>query len=160
MLLFITTLIHYTVTYHKGFTFADVLVSPSSYEGMNLSVTGPYGGLGGSGSFYLIYNQKLVRIDYQNYERGHDRIYVPPRWGEVSLYGQVQADGSLRAWRVHNYDYNYLLYVLSFFTGIGVLIFFFHEWKITRRGIVKVRVIRAGVVGAGGAGVPEVVKHA
>jgi hypothetical protein len=175
LLLFITTLTHYAVTYHKGFTLADVLASPSLYEGMNLSVTGPYGGsgnsalrssgLGNSGpsssslsssgrqgdsgnsdySFYVIYNKKPVRIDYQNYEIGYDQLYVPPRWGEVSLYGQVQADGSLQAWRVHNYDYNYLLYILSFFTGSGVLLFFFHEWKITRRGIV---------------GVTEVVKHA
>lgn len=146
VLLLATTLAHYAVTYHKGFTFGDILDSPSSYRGMNLSVTGPYsdynvyngyngynGPLGsstaGASSFYIIYNKKPVRIDY-------DQPYVPPRWGEVSIYGEVQADGSLHALRVHNYDYNYLLYLLSFLTGIGVLVFFFHEWKITSRGFV------------------------
>lgn len=148
ILLFITTLAHYAVTYHNRFTIGDVLASPASYVGMNLSVTGPYGGsdfgsvessavgkgtiaTAGSkaaGSFYVIYNQKPVSVYY-------NQTYIPPHWGEVSVYGTVQADGSLYARRIHNYNYNYLLYFLSFFAGGGVLLFFLHEWKITWRGI-------------------------
>lgn len=154
ILLFITTLTHYAVTYHNRFTLGDVLAAPASYVGMNLSVTGPYGGSvedagrNAASSFYVIANKKPVRIEYQ--EPSHP--FVPPRWGEVSVYGQVRADGSFYAWRIHNYNYNYLLYVLSLVSGIGVLLFFLYEWKITWRGIGERRRTgewgRAGVRGS------------
>lgn len=137
IVLFITTLAHYAVTYHHPFTLGDVMSSPSLYEGINLSVTGPYGGnvedagRNATSSFYVIANKKPVRIEYQE----PSRPFAPPHWGEISVYGQVQADGSLYAWRIHNYNYNYLLYVLSLVTGTGVLLFFVYEWKITWRGI-------------------------
>ncbi len=126
VLLLLVTLFHYHLVYLVSFTIGDFFAHPAQYAGINKSLTGPYGGPA-DGGFYLIYNQRAARIYY-------DQQYTPPRLGEVNLYGELQADGSLRALRVHNYNYNYVLYVLSFFAGLGTLIFFFHEWKITRKG--------------------------
>lgn len=126
-LLFIVVLAHYRVVYPSTFTMGDFFADPEQYAGINRSITGPYAGPA-EGGFYLTHNQKQVRIYFE-------QQHTPPRLGEVNVYGKLQSDGSLQAYQAHNYDYNYLLYVVSFFAGLAVLLLLFREWKVTGRGL-------------------------
>ncbi len=124
-LLFLVSLTHYNLVYgQKSIVVSDFLDSPAAYAQQKKGIMGPYGGTAEDG-FYIEYNHRPVHIRYAN-------PYKPPRFGEVLAYGTLQADGSLLAEGVHNYDYNYLIYGLSFIAGIGVLILFFKEWKFVR----------------------------
>ena len=124
------TLVHYAVASDDYFSIDDFLENPAPYQGLYKNVMGPYGGSFDNG-FYVIVNHKPVKVHY-------DQDYTPVRYGEVLVYGIVQEDGSVRAVGVHNYNYGYfVLYVGSIIAGIIILIIFFTEWKITRRGFER-----------------------
>lgn len=125
----ILTLVHYNLTYGNTVMITDFIENPPAYAGVERSVMGVYNGNFADG-FILRYNQKLVAIFY-------DHDYLPPRYGEVLVYGQLQQDGSIKALAVHNYDYNFVIYGISFIAGIFVLFSFFKEWKITTSGFVR-----------------------
>ena len=80
------------------------------------------------GGFHVLYNHKVVTI-YS------DRVYEPPQWGEVNVRGLFHQNGTITALYVHNYNYNYWLYVFSAFAVFFVILLFFTEWKITSKGI-------------------------
>lgn len=56
------------------------------------------------------------------------------RYGETVVYVIFRKDGMIEGIDYHNYDYNYLLYFLSFIALIVFLVIFFREWKFTLRG--------------------------
>jgi len=57
-----------------------------------------------------------------------------PIYGETLVYVHYRKDGIIELIDYHNYDYNYFLYIISFFAFIVFIIIFLKEWKITRRG--------------------------
>ncbi len=124
----LVSLFHYRVAFTKAdaFTFKKFLDNPKKYDGLVVSVMGPYGG-SFPGGFFVIHNKLPIKVYYEPF---HDA----PRIGEVLARGTLQVDGTLYAKQVHNYDYNYLWYALSFLTGMVVLIYFLKEWKCTLRG--------------------------
>lgn len=123
------SLLHYRVVFTKTsdpFTFKKFLDHPEKYAGLTVSAMGPYGG-SFPGGFFVIHNTLPIKVYYE-------QVHRSPRFGEVLARGTLHADGSLHAKQVHNYDYNYVWYALSFLTGMVVLVYFFKEWKCTLRG--------------------------
>ncbi|HLD72424.1 MAG TPA: hypothetical protein VJA23_02465 [Candidatus Nanoarchaeia archaeon] len=116
--------------------------------GYKRTVMGAYAGELGDGSrndlekgFYLTHNTKRIPVFFLDGYSFMDSSsldpatssYVPPRYGEVAVYG-YRTKEAIYALSINNHDYNYIIYVLSFFAGLFVLAFFFREWKITWRG--------------------------
>lgn len=56
-----------------------------------------------------------------------------PILGETVVYLNFRKDGIIEMIDYHNYNYNYILYIISFFALIVFIIIFFKEWKITKR---------------------------
>lgn len=85
--------------------------------------------------FYMMHNTEKIPVFYLSDYTFVDSLfgYVLPRYGEVEVYGYV-TDTAIYALSIHNHDYNYVLYFLSFCVGIFILAVFFREWEITRRG--------------------------
>lgn len=54
--------------------------------------------------------------------------------GETDVFLKFRKDGVIELINYHNYNYNYLLYAISFLALIVSLIIFFKEWKFTWRG--------------------------
>lgn len=55
-------------------------------------------------------------------------------YGETTLFINHRKDGIIELIDYHNYNYNYVLYVLSLLAFIIFLIIFLKEWKITPGG--------------------------
>ena len=126
LILTLVTLFHYSMINKNEFTMGDFIENPAQFAGHYRSITGPFVAQTNDG-FFIEFNKHHFQVYYAE-------PYTPPVLGEVSIYGMLNKDGSITAWRVHNYDYNYILYVLSFFAGISVILYFFSEWKMTARG--------------------------
>ena len=83
---------------------------------------------------------KNISNDHFYFEWGSHDIKVigsgiqMPVLGETVVYLNFRKDGIIELIDYHNYNYNYVLYILSFFAVIWFIIIFFNEWKITRRG--------------------------
>ncbi len=129
ILLLVVTLFHYSLVNRSNFTIGDFLASPGEYAGELRSITGPYLTPADEG-FVMEHNQYPILVRHQG-------EHPPPWLGEVSVYGILEQDGSITAQRIHNYDYNYVLYVFSFLAGIAVLAYLFYEWKPTMKGFVE-----------------------
>lgn len=127
--LLVLSLIHYHFVYNPNHvSFNEFLSSPQSYAGVRDSFMGPYSHSTAEG-FVMLYNHHQITIHY-------NQEYSPPHFGEVLVHGILNGDGSVTALGVHNYNYNYFIYVVSFFAGVMVIMYFFTEWKITRRGFI------------------------
>lgn len=126
----IMTLAHYYLVYSVGsFTMNDFIEDPSCCAGLSKSFMGVYEKPFADG-FIIIYNHRPVKVIF-------NEEYIPPRYGEVSVYGILQQDGSVNAMGVHNYNYNFIIYGISFIAGVFVLFSFFKEWKVTVHGFVR-----------------------
>ncbi len=134
LLTLVISLLHYQLTFSQdSFTLKKFLQEPEKYKGLTKSIMGKYGG-SFEGGFWIIYNQMPIKVYYPESKKDFFTSYESPYLGEVLARGVLQADGSLLAKQAHNYDYNYVWYGLSFLVGVGALVFFFKEWKITREG--------------------------
>lgn len=126
IILTLVTLLHYSIINKNEFTMNDFFKNPAQFAGQYRSITGPFVAQTEEG-FFMEYNKHPFLVHYAE-------PYSPPRLGEVSVYGTLNEDGSVTALRIHNYDYNYLLYVLSFIAGVSVIIYFLWDWEITLTG--------------------------
>ena len=91
------------------------------------SIMGPYKEPTKEG-FIMLYNKKEIEVLTQN-------RHAPPVFGEVLVYGDMN-QSTITAIGIHNYNYNYLLYIMSAIAGLLVAFYFFKEWKITKGGII------------------------
>lgn len=121
--LFVASVFHYNLVLgNKNFTTDKYFEDPRGLQGTKKTFVGPYAGPSREG-FLMVYNKENIPIHYKG-------EFTPPRYGEIVVYGAVNEEGEIEALGVHNYNYNYVLYILSFITGIFVLVVFFSEWKI------------------------------
>ncbi len=128
LFLFIFSIYAYNQMFHATtYSTQDFLNDPTIAKNETKTIMGTYVESFGNG-FYLKYNHKIVPI-YTSEK------HVPPRYGEMVVKGVFHADGTITAISIHNYNYNYLLYLFSAFAGFFVLLVFFFEWKITRKGL-------------------------
>lgn len=126
------TLFHDSLRTHKySFTMHDFLLEPQKYAGQTRNIMGVYQEPTKKG-FSIIYNKEKVEIIY-------DKEHQAPKYGEILIFGELQRDGTVKALGVHNYNYNFLLYLLSFIAGIIIIVVFFREWKLTKKGFVDKR---------------------
>src|SRR3989344_6385455 len=125
LVLLIVTLFHYNSVYLDNKKF-DMISNPEKYHGINKQFMGKYGE-SFNGGFYLVYNEQLVPIHYSE-------EYSPPHFGNVLVYGTFNKEGYVEAIGVHNYQYNYIIYLISLIAFLFVVWLFFKEWKIISRG--------------------------
>ncbi len=136
---FIFSLFHYGLYFgDKEKTLEHFYLKDGSEEfGYKRTVMGAYAGEFESDpktGFYLLHNTKKIPVFYlENYFVDYPNSYTPPKYGEVAVYG-YKTNEAIYALSIHNYNYNYVLYFISFFAGLFILAFFFREWKITWRG--------------------------
>src|SRR3989344_3779187 len=57
-----------------------------------------------------------------------------PVLGETVVFLDFQKDGKIRIIDYHNYNYNYVIYLISFFALAVFVAIFLKEWKLTRKG--------------------------
>jgi len=84
---------------------------------------------------------KILEIngDYFFFSGGDKAIKVigkieRPVLGETLIYVHYRKDGVIELIDYHNYNFNYILYILSLFAIMIFLVVFFREWKLTKRG--------------------------
>lgn len=107
------------------FTISNYIDNPEKYGGVQLENFG-----------------RIVEInqDHFYFDIGSMDLKVygteikKPILGEIVVYIDYNKNGKMEMIDYHTYDYNYVLYGLSFFSLIVFVIIFFAEWKITRRG--------------------------
>ena len=132
LLLFVLTMsYYYVVDSSGGYSAEEFLNDPGMAHGDNKTLMGIYDGLF-EGGFQMRYNHRLVRV-YSSVR------YEPPKYGEVLVYGTFNLNGTMTAIAVHNYDYNYFLYIVSGVMGLLVLGLLLWEWKITFKGFEERR---------------------
>jgi len=126
LVLLIVTLFHYNSVYVNNGKKFEMIEHPEKYHGITKQFMGKYGG-SFNGGFYLKYNEQLVPIHYSE-------EYSPPHFGNVLVYGTFNKEGYVEAIGVHNYQYNYIIYLISLIAFLFVVWLFFKEWKIISRG--------------------------
>ena len=116
IVLLITTLVHY-----------HIAEGEEEQKEAEESVMGPYKEAT-QGGFIMVFNKKEIEVIVPY-------SHPPPILGEVLAYGYLD-QRKMTAIGIHNYNYNYVLYVLSAIAGLLVALYFFKDWKITKGGIV------------------------
>ncbi len=129
LLLFLSLLHHYLTVAKPVLPTSGFIVSPELYDGLSRPVLGIYAGESSDG-FWLRYNQQIIPVHYR-------QKVSPPRYGQILVYGTFHKEGYIEAHQLHNYNYNYIIYLISFLTFLFVLVLFFSEWKMTGRGMVS-----------------------
>jgi len=79
--------------------------------------------------FYFHDDSSDFRIDSLGMPKVRKAMY-----GETVVHVISRGDGTFEGLDYHNYDYNYVLYVISFVAFVIFLVLFFREWKLTFRG--------------------------
>jgi len=79
-----------------------------------------------SNHFYFDWDGTMVKVQGSGVEKAV--------LGETIVLLNFNKDGTIELVDYHNYDYNYVLYALSFLALIIAMVIFFKEWKFTRRG--------------------------
>jgi len=116
---------------HSQLTTNNFQKNPEAYQGITKQIMGKYVKTTNYG-FILNYNGQQMPILY-------DYAHNPPKYGEILVYGTFQNDGTIQALEVHNYDYNYIIYLISFIAFLFIVQLFFKEWKLTKKGFIPRR---------------------
>lgn len=115
----------YSASNKDGFTITKYLENPQKYGGIKLENFGRIVNIS-QDHFYLNIGSRDLKV----YGSGIKR----PVLGEIVVYINYNKNGRIEMIDYHTYDYNYILYGISFFALIVFMIIFFMEWKFTRRG--------------------------
>lgn len=106
----------------------EFLNNPSKYAGQYTEFAGHVLNVSGQ-SFYMLVNQKPLKVYYNELEK--------PVLGQTYVRLRLNSDGTANASEVHNLSYNYLKYVISFFSFFLFLFIFFREWKLEKWRFVE-----------------------
>ncbi|MCH8003871.1 MAG: hypothetical protein IH934_04550 [Nanoarchaeota archaeon] len=106
------------------FTITRYLENPQKYGGVKLENFGRIVNIS-QDHFYF----DIGSMDLKVFGSGIKR----PVLGELVVYIHFNKNGRIEMIDNHTYDYNYVLYGISFFSLIVFIIIFFKEWKFTRR---------------------------
>ena len=82
-----------------------------------------------SDHFYFNLGDRIIKV----YGHGINKAI----YGESAVFLSYNKDGRIEMIDYHNYDYNYLVYAISFLALIVFIVIFFKEWRITSRGFVN-----------------------
>ena len=129
-LLLLVILVFYHNYYFKagssnGFSINNYEASPQAYGerkieqfGRIINISRDY--------FYFDLGGKSIKI----YGTG----ITKPTLGETVIFANYGKDGKIRLIDYHNYNFNYVLYVISVLALVVFFVIFLKEWKITKRG--------------------------
>ena len=114
-------------SYHNidKFTITKYLENPQKYGGVKLENFGKIVSIS-QDHFYFDIGSRDLKI----YGSGIKR----PILGELVVYTNYNKNGRIEMIDYHTYDYNYVIYGISFIALIIFIIIFFVEWKFSRRG--------------------------
>ena len=108
-----------------GFTISNYLKNPQEFGNYQDELFGKIVNMS-QGHFYFNIGDKNIKI----YGSGVKKSVL----GETVLFVDFKKDGKIQLIDYHNYNYNYFIYIISFFALIIFVIIFFKEWKFTSRG--------------------------
>jgi len=109
----------------EGFTITKYLENPQKYGGVKLENFGRIVNIS-QDHFYLDIGSRDLKVFGSGIKK--------PILGEIVVYINYNKNGRIEMIDYHTYDYNYVLYGISFFALIAFMIIFFMEWRFTRRG--------------------------
>jgi len=109
----------------KIFSIDNYLREPQKYGGNKAQVFGKAVSIG-KDYFYFDAGQHTLRVSGANIEKS--------AFGESVALLYFRKDGIIELADYHNYSYNYLIYIISFFAVAVFAFLFFKEWKPTYRG--------------------------
>lgn len=107
------------------FTLEDYAKNPQAYDGLKEERFGRIINIS-DGYFYFNSGGKPIKVFGSGLEM--------PVFGETAIYVELEGDGRIKLVGHHNYNYNYLLYLISAVALLVFLVIFFKEWRITKRG--------------------------
>lgn len=112
-------------TAKEEFSIRDYLKNPQKYGGYQIESMVKITGIS-KDYFY-------VNLDNTEFKVIGSGIKMPI-FGQTAVFLDFRKDGIIKLIGYHNYNYNYLLYIISIFALIVFALIFFKEWKITLRG--------------------------
>lgn len=108
-----------------GFTISNYLSSPEKYDGHKMEIMGRVVNIS-QGHFVFNIGSTDLKISGSGIKK--------PVLGETALYANFRGDGTIEMIDYHNYNYNHILYIISFVAIILFLAIFLREWKLTSGG--------------------------
>tara|TARA_B100000315_G_scaffold250857_1_gene284483 strand:+ start:1211 stop:1666 length:456 start_codon:yes stop_codon:yes gene_type:complete len=109
----------------EGFTIEKYMENPQKFGGIKFEHMARIINIS-QDHFYVNLGNRDLKVMGSGIKR--------PIYGETLVYVHYRKDGIIELIDYHNYDYNYFLYIISFFAFIVFIIIFLKEWKITWRG--------------------------
>ncbi len=109
----------------NNFTVNNYLANPKEYGGLQLEALGVIGNIS-ENYFYFDMGGRSIKVFGSGIKR--------PVLGETLVFLDYRKDGVIKLIDYHNYNFNYVLYAVSFLSVIIFILIFFKEWKITLRG--------------------------
>lgn len=106
------------------FTFDSYLKKPNKYGNKQLEIMGIVTNIS-QNYFYFDVGSKELKVE------GSIKRHV---LGESAAYLDFKKNGTIELIEYHNYNYNYILYAVSFVALLMFIALFFNEWKPTLRG--------------------------
>ena len=110
---------------NERFTHDNYLENPQKYGGVKYERMGKIISIS-QDHFYFELGARDIKVIGSGIKR--------PILGETVVYVHYRKDGVIELIDYHNYNYNYLLYGVSFIALLIFIMIFFKEWKITWRG--------------------------
>lgn len=108
--------------YMKNFSMESYLENPQKYGGYKGQQFGKIINIS-EGHFYFDMGSQTIKV----YGSGVKKAIL----GETLLFLHYRKDGKIGLIDYHNYNYNYLLYIISLFAFVIFIVIFFKEWKFT-----------------------------
>lgn len=102
--------------------------NPSKYDATKTIFTGSVINVSND-FFYMKVNQKSLKVYFQGLEE--------PKFGQMEAIVILNSDGTAQALRIHNFNYNYVKYIVSLFALFIFLYIFFSDWKIKNWRFIK-----------------------
>jgi hypothetical protein len=113
---------------YKSFLLRQYLQDPPHFGDRKAQLFGKIINMS-SNHFYFDNGDTIIRVEGSKIEKSI--------LGETTLYLFFSKDGWIYLLDYHNYNYNYLIYVLSILAIIVFIYMFSREWRVTRRGFTN-----------------------
>jgi len=108
-----------------GFSFKNYFENPQKYSEESYERMGKIVNIS-SDHFYVKFGDMDIKVTGSGVKK--------PILGETDVYINFRKDGIIELLGYHNYNFNYILYGISLFALIILIVIFFMEWRFTIRG--------------------------
>jgi len=108
-----------------GFSFKNYFENPPKYSEESYERIGKIVNISPD-HFYVKFGDTDIKVTGSGVKK--------PILGETDVYINFRKDGIIELLGYHNYNFNYVLYGISLFALLILIVIFFMEWKFTFRG--------------------------